>query len=481
MDAYENDLRRAFATHAGGDQPAAEALCRQLLRAGRNDSRPYYLLGVVLHRQERMREALDYLRHAAALAPHSPPICKALGCVYQSLAEYPQAADHFRQAIALQPGRADLHGGLGQACFKLGQIEAAEAAFRRAVELDPQDADDWNNLGKALRQLNRLEESIAAYGRALALRPDYVMAHNGRALALLAAGDLAAGFGEFEWRPIHTLRQYSGRRWQGEALAGRTLFLHAEQGFGDAIQFVRFIPQLRAGGARVILECRPRLKRLFAFSGCADVVIGHDEAIPPFDCYASLISVAAHVGVTLATIPNRVPYLAAPPAENPPGVPPRVGLVWAGNPTHTDDALRSIPLAELMPILETPGIAFCSLQVPVPERDRTTVAAFPQLASPGEGLNDYLDTAKAIAGLDLVIAVDTSVAHLAGALGKPVWLLTPYAPDWRWCLRCGEHSPWYPTLRLFRQPQRGQWTPVVARVAARLKSEFQIGCARDQC
>jgi Flp pilus assembly protein TadD len=469
MDAYENELRLAFAAHERGDQAAAETLCRKLLRESRADSRPYYLLGVVLHQRERFQEALDYLRQASALAPQAPAIFKGLGCAWQSLGNYSEAADNFRRAVALKPDRADLYDGLGHACFELGDIEAAEAAFRRAVELDPQNAESWNNLGKTLRQLNRLDEAIAAYGRALELRPELVLAHYGRALALLAAGDLPAGLREYEWRPHRTPREFPQPRWRGEALAGRTLFLHAEQGFGDAIQAVRFIPRLRAQGARVILECRPRLKRLFVFSNCADVVIAREEPIPPFDCYTSALSVAGILGVTLETIPKQVPYLSAPPANRPPGGKPRIGLVWAGNPGHNDDALRSIPLAELAPVLNLPGYDFFSLQVPVPAGDGAVLAGFPQLVNAGNGLLDFMDTATAIAGMDLVITVDTAVAHLAGALGKPVWLLLAHSPDWRWFRQCGDQSPWYPTMRLFRQPRRGQWGPVVARVAEELK------------
>jgi tetratricopeptide (TPR) repeat protein len=228
MDAFEKELDLAFAAHKRGDQAGAEALCRQWLQAGRIDTRLHYLLGMVLLSRERPREALESLQRAAAMAPVAPAILRGLGCVYHRLKDFPKAVEFFRQAATLRPDRADSQDELGHACFELGELEAAEAAFRRAAELNPQGAGTWNNLGKTLKQLNRLEEAIAAYGRAVAIRPDFVLAHYGLALALLAAGDLPAGFREYEWRPQRAPRTFPQPRWQGESLAGRTLFLHAE-------------------------------------------------------------------------------------------------------------------------------------------------------------------------------------------------------------------------------------------------------------
>ena len=469
MDAFENNLRLAFEAHNRGQHAEAAALCRQLLPEGRPDARLYFLLGMILHRLGRDSEAIEPLHRAAGLTPLDAAVFNGLGCVFHSLKDYSRAVENFQQAITLKPGQADLYYSLGNACFPLGEIEAAAAAFRRSVELNPQDAQSWNNLGKTLKELNRLDESLAAYEQALAIQPDYVLAHYGYALSLLASGNLPAGFREYEWRPQRMPREFPQPKWRGESLAGRTLFLHAEQGFGDAILAVRYLPQLRERGACVILECRPELKNLFTFSKCADAVIAYGETIPPFDCWTSLISVAGILGVTLETIPNRVPYLTAPPGKKLPGDNPKIGLVWAGNPGHNDDAQRSLRLSELMPVLHTPGKDFYSLQVSVPERDHPLLAAFPNLVNLSGCFNDFSDTASAIAELDLVIAVDTAVAHLAGALGKPVWLLLQHSPDWRWFLQCGEKTPWYPTMRLFRQTQRGQWTPVISHVAEELR------------
>ncbi len=469
LDSYETDLQRAFAAQNAGRSAEAETLCRQLLPVRLADARLHFLLGMVLHRLARDAEAVTALQHAATLSPREAAIFNGLGCAFHSLKDFSRAVENFRQAIALKPHLADLHYSLGNSVYQLGDVEAAAAAFRRAVELNPRDAASWNNLGKTRMELNRLEESLAAYDQALAVKPDYALAHYGRALTLLAAGDLPDGFREFEWRPRRIPRAFSQPRWRGEPLAGRTIFLHAEQGFGDAIQTVRFIPQLRERGARVILECRPEQKSLFAFSRCADEVIAFGEPIPAFDFYASLVSLPGMLGVTLAAIPHRVPYLAAPAGEKLPGENPKIGVVWAGNPHHHHDAKRSLPLAELAPILQLPGKTFLSLQLPVPESDSAALKKFPGLTRLDRRMTDFLETAAVVAQLDLVIAVDTAVAHLAGALGKPVWLLLPSASDWRWFRQFGDATPWYPTMRLFRQTQRGDWTAVIARVAEALR------------
>ncbi len=294
---------------------------------------------------------------------------------------------------------------------------------------------------------------------------------------MLTAGRLAEGFREYnEWR-FHSIqrREFPQPAWLGEDIAGKTLFLHAEQGFGDAIQQVRFVRLARERAGRVILECRPELKTLFVHSGCADVVIGYGEEIPPFNVFTSLLSLPGILGVTLETIPHEVPYLKAAVDGALPAAPAghlKVGLAWAGNPTHHNDVARSIRLEELIHLLAVPGVTFYSLQKVMPAHDDACVRARAKLVNPGgppeEVLKDFLATAGVIAQLDLVIAVDTAVAHLAGALAKPVWTLLPFAPDWRW-FRDREDTPWYPTMRLFRQEERNQWEPVIERVAKELE------------
>ena len=472
MDSFQQALKLAFAAHNAGRHADAEALCRTLVQIQPADAQLLFLLGMTLHKTNRDAEAADWLRRAAELQPDSARIFSGLGYACRALGDETAAAKNFARAAELEPHNADHFYGLGIALHKLDDLERAAAAFQKAVELNPRDAASWNNLGKIFKQLNRLDESIAAYNCALEISPGYEIARHGRAISLLTAGRLAEGFREYEsrWSKIKP-RVFPQPRWHGEPVDGKVVFIHAEQGFGDAIHFARFVPRVRERAARVIFECRPELKSLFTFSGIADEIIAYGEPAPPFDVFASIVSVPGLLGVTEKNIPGRVPYLKAPLGEN---LPPaetgdlRVGFVWAGSPTHSDDAMRSMPLEMFAPILQTPSVAFYSLQLPVPERDRTFFHALPSVVDLSPRLADFLATANFVAQLDLVIAVDTSVAHLAGALARPVWTLVQSDADWRWFLERPD-TAWYPTMRLFRQAQRGQWPPVVVRVAEELR------------
>jgi Flp pilus assembly protein TadD len=471
-DVLQRVLKVAFDLHNSGRPADSEALCRLLLPQLPKDSQLQLLLGMILQKTGRSLEALKYLETAAKLQPQSARILNSLGFVYQSLKNHTRAVECYAQAIELGWGAADTYYSMGNACHQLGDVERAAALFRKAVELKPLDVASWNNLGKCLNDSNRLEESIEIYNKALALDPTYAMAGYGRAISLLAAGRLTEGFREYnQWR-THGIkpRQFPQPEWQGEPIPGKTLFLHAEQGFGDAIQYVRLIPQVHERAAKVILECRPELKTFFTHCACADVVMAYAEPIPEFDYFTSLASLPGILGVTLPTIPNQVPYLKVEAPGPLPPAPPghlKVGVVWAGNPHHHNNANRSMRLRELAPLLQVPDVTFYSLQVPVPPADEKLFRSLPQLTDMSGQFHGFLETAAAVAQLDLIIAVDTAVVHLAGALAKPVWTLLPFAPDWRWLLE-REETPWYPTMRLFRQKQRGQWPPVIARVAEEL-------------
>ena len=472
METQETILQQAFAAYNAGRHADAEALCRSLLTGSPADAQLCFLLGMILHRNGREAEAADWLRRAAKLQPDSGRIFSGLGCALRGLGDWAGAQTSFARAAELEPSHADHHYHLGIAWHELQALEPAAAAFQKAVALNPRDFTSWNNLGKIYKQFNRLEDSLAAYNRALEIFPDFELARHGRAISLLTAGRLAEGFREYEsrWSKIMP-REYAQPRWRGEPVTGRTVFIHAEQGFGDAIHFVRFVALVRERAARVILECRPELKTLLIFSKCADEVIAFGEPVPPFDVFTSIISLPGLLGITQDNLPNRVPYLKAPPAEGlSPDKPGRlkIGLVWAGSPLHTDDAARSVTLERLAPILAVPGVSFFSLQLPVPERDRANLQARPEIVDLSPRLTDFLATAGCVAQLDLVIAVDTSVAHLAGALARPVWTLTQFDADWRWFLDRPD-TAWYPTMRLFRQDQRGDWPPVIARVAEALR------------
>ncbi|MGA2247217.1 MAG: tetratricopeptide repeat-containing glycosyltransferase family protein [Verrucomicrobiota bacterium] len=474
MDNSETVLQQAFAAHNAGRHDEAEKLCRALAESGGRDPQLFFLLGMALHKMDRDIEAIQWLKRAGQLQPQGARVWSGLGVVWLKLADFEKAARYFARAAELEPRQANHFYGLGNAAYQLNDLERAADAFERAVALNPGDAECWNNLGKCLKELNRVNESIAAYERAVQLKPGYLTALQGRAISLLTAGRLAEGYRdyEFRWRTLRR-REFAMPRWNGQTVAGKTLFLHAEQGFGDGIQSARYAKLARKRCARVVLECRPELKRLFTHSGVADAVIAFGDKIPAADFVNSVVSLPGLLGFTLETIPGDVPYLRAPPAVRPIPAPAgqlKVGLVWAGSPTHRDDANRSMPLAMLAPVLAVPELTFYSLQLPVPRRDATTWKDFPNLKNFGV-LKDYLDTASMVAEMDLVITVDTSVAHLAGALAKPVWTMVQFAPDWRWFAQFGDRTPWYPTMRLFRQPKRGDWQSVVTQVAAELSRD----------
>lgn len=472
MDSFQQTLKLAFAAHNAGRHADAEALCRTLLQLNSADAQLLFLLGMILHKAGRDAEAADWLQRAAKLSPDSARIFSGLGCARRGIGDWPGAQKSFARAAELEPKNSDHFYHLGIAHHQMGELASALASFQKAVALNPRDSTSWNNLGKIFKQFNRLDDSLAAYDRALEISPGYELAKHGRALSLLTAGRLAEGFREYEsrWSKIMP-REFAQPRWRGQAIAGKTVFIHAEQGFGDAFQFVRLVPRVRERARRVILECRPELKSLFAFSDCADEVIAFGEPIPPFDVFTSIMSLPGMLGVSLDNLPNQVPYLKIPRGENLPAVETKnlkVGFVWAGSPTHPDDGSRSTTLEIFSPILKTPGITFYSLQIPAPERDRPVLRSLSAVVDLSPHLNDFLATANFVAQLDLVIAVDTSIVHLAGALARPVWTLTQFDADWRWLVERTD-TPWYPTMRLFRQKNRGDWGELVARVTKELR------------
>jgi len=450
----------------------AEAICRDLCERAPADGEASYLLGLALHDTGREAEAEPWLRRAAALDPQSPHAHYALGCVYAAMDDSASAAQAFAAALQRNPAYVNACYGLGNACCKAGDFARAVSVYRQALALNPQDHELWNNLGQALEALFRTDEALAAYDRAREIQPEFDLARSNHALCLLSLGRLQEGLREYEWRWRKTrFRPYSQPFWRGQPIPGKTLLVCSEQGFGDMIQFSRFVPEARARAGRVILECQASLRRLFERAHCADAIIEAGQTPPPFDYYVPMMSLPLVLGATMDTIP-RAPWLTAPAADDLPPVPPahlRVGLVWACSPTHINYGRRSIPFSALAPILARPGVVFFSLQVPVRPEDEPRLLATPRLVPLAGRLKDFHDTAGVLARMDLVICVDTAVTHLAGALGKPVWTLVAHPGDWRWLLQRSD-SPWYPTMRLFRQAHPGQWQPVIARVAEEIST-----------
>jgi Flp pilus assembly protein TadD len=438
-------------------------------------------LAVLLQEMGQGEEAIACYQQALHLKPDYAPAWGNLGAALRDAGRNRDAINCYRQALRCRPGAPDVLNNLGNALRAQDEPIAAIACFRAALRRSPANAGIQANLGSVLREVGRLDEAVETLERAIQLQPDYAEAHWDLAFARLLQGDFTSGFAEYEWRWRRTdfpPRHFTAPLWRGENLAGRTLLVHAEQGAGDAIQFVRFASLVAELGARVVLECPRALVALFESVEGVQRVIARGDPLPEFDWHVPLMSLAHRLGSILNSLAARVPYLRPPPDRRVP-LPPtrgnhpaalRIGLVWRRHPQHRNDGRRSIPLTALEPLFTATDVAFYSLQV-APTADFSGEAGHQNSLINLENLiHDFSDTAALIEQLDLVIAVDTSVAHLAGALACPVWVLLPFAPDWRWLLD-RDDSPWYPTMRLFRQPMPGDWTSVVQSVRAALAAD----------
>ncbi|WGS44324.1 tetratricopeptide repeat protein [Burkholderia sp. JSH-S8] len=434
-----------------------------------------------------------------------------LGNEWMRTGRLAEAQACYRQAIALSPDFARAYFCLGDLLYHAEHLAEAETCFRQALALDPVNVGAQVNLSVILIRTNRLMEAEAVARRVLEIAPGNAVGEYNLALVLLKLGDYARAWPLYEvrfadtpdWEDAKGYKKLSLRlpvaRWQGESLEGKSLFVHCEQGLGDAIQFARYFPLLKAQGvARLTIVCDPPLKRLFRGLKCVDEIIvpGSPAEFFRYDYWCMSMSLPFRFGTTLDTIPASLPYVGIPEncrrrwkqrlRQRLPSGQPRVGLVWAGDPRPTDavqnatDRRRSIRLGAYSPILQIPGITFVSLQKG--DDARSQLHALPPALRPVDLMNeveDFVDTGAIIQNLDLVITVDTSVAHLTGALNIPVWILSRYDGCWRW-LQDRDDSPWYPEVaRLFRQERAGDWDVVVDRVAAELRARF-AGAGRSE-
>jgi len=425
----------------------------------------------------------NHLVHARAiyrLVLHEQP-SNAIAMQYQGVVSYQneryeEAAGLINRAIEIQPGIPDFHNNLGLVFHALGEMERAAECYRQAIRRNANYVQAWNNLGLTLEADGRPAEAIPCYERAIALQPDFAQAHWNLSLVLLATGDFTRGWREYEWR-LKTpelageAQRFSQPAWEGDSLRGKTILLHPEQGFGDAIQFIRYVPLIIALGGKIMIEVQPALKRLFAQIPGIEHVITQGESLPHFDVHYPLLSLPFRFGTTLDNLPAGAPYLSADARSNElwrqrmPNTHGalKVGLVWAGSHGHKNDRNRSIRLDQFNILGNIPNLAFFSLQKGVSTNQPGQLAINLHINDLMGDVEDFADTAALIAQLDLVLCVDTAVAHLAGAMGKPTWVLLPFAPDWRW-LQKRTDSPWYPSMRLFRQRKAGDWSEVLFQV-----------------
>ena len=476
-----NNLGVALA--AAGRPPEAVDCCCRAVALRPDDAVMVNNLGNALRAAGRFDEAAAAYRRTAALAPTAPEPLDNLGGALRLAGRPEEAMAAFDAAFALHPDRPQTLNHVGTLHCDAGRWADAIAAYERAIAGRPDFADAINNLGTALEETGRREAAMAHYRRAMSLAPATASPPWNLALLQLLTGDYAAGWAGYEhrWRQplqrkVH--RQFAQPMWDGSDLGGRRLLLHAEQGFGDAIQFARYAPLAAARGGPVVVECPRALARLFrTLAGVESIVMRDEERLPPFDVHCPLMSLPKVFGTTLATVPAGVPYLHADAGEaarwrarlEGEGPARRVGLVWAGHGSHQKDRARSLPLSALAPLAAVAGVRYYSLQLGEPAAQATAPAAGVSTTDWTAELHDFAATAALVSQLDLVITVDTAVAHLSGALGQPTWVLVPFASDWRWLLE-REDSPWYPTVRLFRQSAVGQWAEPIRRVAGQLRS-----------
>ena len=406
--------------------------------------------------------------------PTTSTRCYNRATTLMELGRYEEAVASFDAALAVQPNHAEALCHRGNALLKLNRVEDAVATFAKALVPAPRDPQILHNHAHALRQLGRPGGALVSIEKALAIKPDFASGHMERGLALLTLGDWRSGFASYEerWNTeefIAQRRDFAAPLWLGkESIAGRTILLHAEQGFGDTLQFVRYAPLVARQGATVLLEVQPELKLLLSRTAGVARVLPRGEELPPFDLHCPLMSLPLAFSTGVASVPAEVPYVRVPEElvaawrDRLPQGRLRVGVAWSGRSTHKNDRNRSIALARLAPLLAA-DVAFVSLQCELREEDRAALQAHGDLLCLGPELRTFADTAAVVSLLDLVISVDTALVHLAGALGKPAWIMLPAGPDWRWLLK-RDDTPWYPTARLFRQPRLGDWESVVERV-----------------
>jgi len=472
-----------------GETARAEELVRRAISLDGRAPLFHLSLGNVLSAQGKRSEAMESFRRALRLEPRLPEAHYNLANELLRTNQVDESVFHYQEALRMKPDLAEGHYNLGKAFEKLDKLAEAEVSYRRALERNPHYFDAWFNLAISLSDQCKLEDAERCYQQALAMRPDDVDANWNLSLVWLLAGNLKEGWQKYEWRlqqPKYQFLQSRRNQWQGKEAPDKTLLVRAEQGLGDVIQFIRFLPFVKPRVGRLLFECQPSLTRLFQnFSGIDQIYSRKADLSPPdvpYDVDSPLLSLPGILGVTLDSIPARVPYIL--PEKNrveewKQRIPPdpgqiKIGIVWAGHVGHKGNTKRSTPLFSWAPLAGVPGVTFFSLQVGEAAVEAQNPPPGMNLLDLTDSIEDFADTAALIALLDMVISADTAVAHLAGAMGKPVWTLLPFTPDWRWLLG-RKNTPWYPTMRLFRQKVPGDWKGVFEEVASGLREVSDAG------
>lgn len=450
-----------------------------LLQINPDDIEVLLHTGEVLFNLDRLDEALNVYKRVLAIHPDNVNVLNNAGIIFQRLKRFDDAYEYLSRAASVASDYAAAYFNRGNVLRQMNRPLEAVQDYDQVLRLMPGHHEVLNNKGNALRALNRLAEAHACFLQAIQGFPDYADAHWNDGLCQLLAGDFKHGWAGYEWRWASELkdetRQFLTPQWDGsQPLDGKSILLHAEQGYGDTLQFSRYVSKVQALGAKVILEVQPQLLALLTALNGVDMVVARGSELPEFDYHCPLLSLPKVFATDAQTIPANIPYVFAEPIsiaqwqeKLEPSLTPRIGIVWAGSTDHLNDHNRSIPLRDFLQIVQ-PGLQFYALQTALREGDKRVLKRYPQVRQFTASIRDFNDTAALINLMDIVITVDTAVAHLAGAMGKPVWVLLPYSPDWRWLLDRND-SPWYPTARLFRQAAIGDWSSVLGEVSQALR------------
>lgn len=481
--SIEDVIQSALQNIQSGNLRHAEHTLGEILKIQPQNVEVLHLLGILYYLSNNYDEAIRHIRKALQFDSNDTTNFHAfyiLGDALQKQGAFDEANIYYQKALFLNPESAEVYCNLGNIYKHKGQIDEAIIHYEKAIQINPGLPESYYNLGEIASDKRQIGDAVTYYQKAIQLNPDYAEAHFALAREFLVSGKFKEGWKEYEWRwKLEGVSQpdFLQPLWDGSDINGLTVFLHAEQGFGDTIQFIRYAPLIAQRGAKVIVACQPSLTSLLKNVHGISQIIAYGEELPHFDFRCPLLSLPMIFDTSLESIPSSVAYISADPMSLLKWQAKvqyddsrfKVGLVWSGSPANIQGRYRSCSLDTFAPITEIENVSFYSLQKGPASVLTESLPNGIRLIDYTDSIEDFSDTAALIANLDLIISIDTAVAHLAGAMGKPVWTLIPWKPDWRWMLD-REYSPWYPTMRLFRQPSPGDWTSVIKKVSQELQN-----------
>lgn len=484
QDYAEAHLNLAIAFQSKGDFDTAVEKCEQIISLFGDSANIYNLMAYSLQQKGQLEKAIESYEKVIQLEPDFAEAYNQIGVIFNTREQYDGAVENCKKALKLDANYTEAYNNLGVALNGCEQYAEAMENYEKAISLEPDFSEAYYNLANCLRDQNRCEESIAIYEKAIQIEPNYAKAHWNLSHALLQTGKFSQGWSEYAWRRKPELgiilypHKYEQPYWDGCSFEGKRLLVHCEQGFGDNIQFIRYLSMVKERGGTVILESRKPLFKLFGqIDGVDEFVMADPDGEAPdidFDLHTSPLDMPMIFDTTLDNIPCKVPYLHAEPARTEYWKSQvdseylKVGLIWAGCKFHGNDRNRSCRLRNFHPLSKIEGVKLYGLQEGFAAWQADELPSDMEVISLGEEFEDFADTAGAIENMDLVISVDTSVLHLAGAMGKPVWAIIPFEPEWRWMLE-RQDTPWYPTMKLFRQKERQNWDELFSRVSQQLQ------------